>query len=250
MATITGFTSARMLDIEDNSIVDGEVIGDNLMLTKHNGTVINAGSVRGPTGSPGITSGELAAGLAGAATVTQMNTEITNRTNGDNALTSSINTEITNRTNADNAEIAIRAGYAEGELVRATNNTPGIGHTGAAAVIDVPGMAVSFSQVNGRRYRVSGWLNLICTVGGGTVFGLALTTNTNVYLDSCAGNLATAGHLRLRVDYSYTATGTGTAQLKLRAVATAAASYANMDSLFPGVNANPWAQLVVDDMGT
>lgn len=53
MATITGYTADRMKVIEDGTIVDGEVVGDNLILTKHDGTEINAGSVRGPQGVEG-----------------------------------------------------------------------------------------------------------------------------------------------------------------------------------------------------
>jgi len=64
MATITGLTAARMEAIEAASIVDGEVVGDNLILTKYDTTTINAGNVRGPTGSPGVTSGELATQLS------------------------------------------------------------------------------------------------------------------------------------------------------------------------------------------
>lgn len=53
MATVTGLTAARMLEIEAASVVDGDVVGDNLILTKHDGSTINAGSVRGPQGDPG-----------------------------------------------------------------------------------------------------------------------------------------------------------------------------------------------------
>ena len=53
MATITGLTAARMLEIEAASVVDGDVSGDDLLLTKHDGTVINAGNVRGPAGPTG-----------------------------------------------------------------------------------------------------------------------------------------------------------------------------------------------------
>jgi len=53
MATITGLTADRMLAIEAASVVDGDVVGDNLILTKHDGTQINAGSVRGPQGDQG-----------------------------------------------------------------------------------------------------------------------------------------------------------------------------------------------------
>lgn len=53
MAEITGFTADRMLAIEDASIVDGNVVGDDLILVKHDGTPINAGNVRGETGATG-----------------------------------------------------------------------------------------------------------------------------------------------------------------------------------------------------
>lgn len=53
MATVTGLTADRMLAIEAASVVDGDVVGDNLILTQHGGTQINAGSVRGPQGDPG-----------------------------------------------------------------------------------------------------------------------------------------------------------------------------------------------------
>ena len=53
MATVTGFTADRMLAIEAASVVDGDVVGDNLILTKHDGSQINAGSVRGPAGPQG-----------------------------------------------------------------------------------------------------------------------------------------------------------------------------------------------------
>jgi hypothetical protein len=53
MATVTGMTAARMLDIEQNAVVDGSIVGDDLILEKQSGTTINAGNVRGPVGPPG-----------------------------------------------------------------------------------------------------------------------------------------------------------------------------------------------------
>lgn len=53
MATITGLTADRMLEIEAASVVDGDVVGNDLFLTKHDGTIINAGNVRGPVGPDG-----------------------------------------------------------------------------------------------------------------------------------------------------------------------------------------------------
>lgn len=53
MASVTGYTAARMKAIEDSSIIGGAVVGDNLILTRYNATTINAGSVRGATGPTG-----------------------------------------------------------------------------------------------------------------------------------------------------------------------------------------------------
>lgn len=53
MATVTGFTAARMLVIENETVVDGEVQGDNLILMTREGTPIDAGNVRGPQGPKG-----------------------------------------------------------------------------------------------------------------------------------------------------------------------------------------------------
>lgn len=53
MGTITGLTAGRMIDIENASVVDGEVVGDNLILEKFDGSTINAGNVRGAAGTNG-----------------------------------------------------------------------------------------------------------------------------------------------------------------------------------------------------
>jgi hypothetical protein len=48
--TITGYTATRMQAIEDGTVVGGSVVGDNLILTRHDAATINAGNVRGPQG--------------------------------------------------------------------------------------------------------------------------------------------------------------------------------------------------------
>src|SRR4051812_39368312 len=53
MATITGLTAQRMLEIEAASVVDGEVVSGNLILSTHGGVNIDAGSVLGPPGPIG-----------------------------------------------------------------------------------------------------------------------------------------------------------------------------------------------------
>ena len=53
MATITGLTAARMLQIEAESINNATKVGDNLILIRHDGTQINLGSIKGNTGAQG-----------------------------------------------------------------------------------------------------------------------------------------------------------------------------------------------------
>lgn len=54
MATITGLTAERMLEIEGSSVISGEIINDHLILTKFDGTTIDAGELPpGPTGPAG-----------------------------------------------------------------------------------------------------------------------------------------------------------------------------------------------------
>jgi hypothetical protein len=62
MAEVTGLSADRMLAIEAASIVSGTVNGSgHLILTKHDGSTIDAGYVVGPAGSGG-TSGDLDGG--------------------------------------------------------------------------------------------------------------------------------------------------------------------------------------------
>lgn len=54
MATITGLTAERMLEIEAGSVVSGAIVADHLILTKFDGSTIDAGALpAGPTGPQG-----------------------------------------------------------------------------------------------------------------------------------------------------------------------------------------------------
>lgn len=53
MATVTGLTSARMTTMENATIIDGNIVGNDLVLVTKGGTNINAGNVRGPIGPSG-----------------------------------------------------------------------------------------------------------------------------------------------------------------------------------------------------
>lgn len=66
MGTVTVFTADRMLAIENGTVVDGDVVGDNLILTTKDGTPIDAGNVRGPQGDTGATGNTGAAGADAA----------------------------------------------------------------------------------------------------------------------------------------------------------------------------------------
>lgn len=70
MATVTGYTAARMKEIEDKAIVGGEVVGGNLILRPKNYPTepsINAGPVIGPAGPTGP---------AGAVSTEDLNTKV------------------------------------------------------------------------------------------------------------------------------------------------------------------------------
>ena len=51
--TVTGFTAARMLEIEQASVVNGFIQGDSLVLQTRGGDEIVTGNVRGPKGDKG-----------------------------------------------------------------------------------------------------------------------------------------------------------------------------------------------------
>jgi microcystin-dependent protein len=63
VTTVTSFTAERMLEIENETITDAHLSGNDLILTTREGTDINVGSVRGPTGATGTT-GSAGAGFA------------------------------------------------------------------------------------------------------------------------------------------------------------------------------------------
>lgn len=63
MATVSGYTAQRMKEIEDSAVIGGFVdLNGRLLLERHNGETIDAGSVLGPQGPIGV-------GPTGAVTV-------------------------------------------------------------------------------------------------------------------------------------------------------------------------------------
>ena len=60
MATITGLTAERMLEIEGQTVVDGDIVGNHLILTKHDGTTVDTGVLPpGPQGPIGPAGGQI-----------------------------------------------------------------------------------------------------------------------------------------------------------------------------------------------
>lgn len=55
MASVTGYTAERIQEIEDNNIVSAAVVGGHLILTKFDGSTVDAGVVTGATGGVGPT---------------------------------------------------------------------------------------------------------------------------------------------------------------------------------------------------
>ena len=56
MPSVNGYTTAKMVPIEDGTFTDANVVGDDLVFTRKDGTTKNAGAVRGdqgPIGPPG-----------------------------------------------------------------------------------------------------------------------------------------------------------------------------------------------------
>jgi hypothetical protein len=54
MATVVAITADRMIEMENSTVVDGNVVGDNLILVTKDNTEIDAGNIRGPQGPQGI----------------------------------------------------------------------------------------------------------------------------------------------------------------------------------------------------
>lgn len=61
MATVTGYTAAKMQEIIDETVSGAHITGDNLILELTGGDTVDAGNVRGPIGgSPSIVADEAA----------------------------------------------------------------------------------------------------------------------------------------------------------------------------------------------
>lgn len=53
MPVITGYTAERMKQIEDETVIGGNIVGNDLLLARRDGQSVNAGRVTGATGPTG-----------------------------------------------------------------------------------------------------------------------------------------------------------------------------------------------------
>ena len=78
MATVTGYTAERMMEILNETIKSLQVVGNNLIATKYDNSTVNLGNVRGIQGIQGI---------QGEVTLAQLNAAIlTSETNSGRGL--------------------------------------------------------------------------------------------------------------------------------------------------------------------
>jgi hypothetical protein len=99
MATVTGMTAAAMQEIADESIVEGDIVGSDLILTTRGGTPINAGVVVGPQGAPGTNGTNGATGATGPAGPTALVGAPVNLASAGSSMSSSANISGLTRTN-------------------------------------------------------------------------------------------------------------------------------------------------------
>jgi microcystin-dependent protein len=120
MTTITGFTSERMLGIENNTVVSGVISGDDLILTKHDGTTVIAGEVRGPVGPQGpegeVTTENLNSAIDGVNTAVSANTSAIAQNTLDIANVEDIAYEVADRLPAGVVSMTIMQSIPTGWL--------------------------------------------------------------------------------------------------------------------------------------
>lgn len=141
MAEVTGYTSTRMKQIEDETVTTGSISGDDLILTTRAGSNINAGNVRGPQGIQGPT---------GEVTTAAMNAAIAAATESGAIGTSDLADDaVTNAKLADNAVGVenIQLGAVQtGEIANGAVTTDKIGSS-AVTTDKILGLAVTGGKI-------------------------------------------------------------------------------------------------------
>ncbi len=134
MATVTGLTAARMLAIEDASIVDGEIdVSGHLILTTHGGTDIDAGVVTTPAS-------DTVRGIVELAT----NAETATGTDATRAVTpAGLASMVSSETQKGIVELATNA-----ETITGTDTVRAITPAGLKSVTDTINTAISGKQAS------------------------------------------------------------------------------------------------------
>lgn len=141
MAIVTGFTAARMLQIENETIVDANLVGDHLILVTREGTVIDVGSVRGQPGPEGHV--PTLADLGIAATPPEINKlqgllPTTAELNYVDGVTSAIQAQIDGK--APMSHTHDDRYYTEAEINTLLLGKAGLSHTHTAADLPAPSL--------------------------------------------------------------------------------------------------------------
>jgi len=244
MATVTGLTKERMLEIESQSVVNGYVNNmGNLILVNHGGGAIDAGDVKGPQGIQGATG---QSGIPGGTTAIRNSTFGVPSTDAEKATLANKSVSWYN----------IDTGVIETYL--ATTGTPGLNVNGTtkpsgwyhlpfydrlpkgriARVVTIPaktGIAGTWtvldlapvSLVSGRVYRVTYKYNTLGSTADqaiaielrksattdATEAGTAIDDTATDYLAPAAAQGRTSFY-----EFEFTATATETVNLKMCAV--------------------------------
>jgi len=151
MAIVTGFTAERMLQIENETIVDANLVGDRLILVTREGTVIDVGSVRGPEGPEGHV--PTLADLGITATLPEINKlqgllPTTAELNYVDGVTSAIQDQINGK--AASGHIHDDRYYTEAEMISLLLGKAPTSHTHAFGDLVAPtelGVAVNMNDV-------------------------------------------------------------------------------------------------------
>lgn len=176
MATVTVYTAARMKQIEDSAVVNGEVVGGELLLERYDGGIINAGSVIGPMGPQGptgeVSDAELAAAVSALEAV-------------DTALDGRLDTAESDITAIEAAIAALPQGVVHEETVG-----------GSSGITDNTRFGpYSFAFVNGRKYRIDAFMPNVWGTPNTWEFSFELN-NTEVHASRfvCATGTGISGH--------------------------------------------------------
>jgi len=174
MAEVTGFTAERMRTIENETVVDGEVRGDNLILLTRAGVEIDAGNVRGPVGPQGPASSF-------------------DQATADGLYVNSVGDTMTGPLilpgGASQPLHAITKGEMDAVIAALPAAAPKLGLVDFAqssanqasinAQVDLAGMSVAWQSVAGATYKITGECNITNTTVDGDSYGVYITNSAN-----------------------------------------------------------------------